>query len=392
MELADCPRDFDQLLIAQGARSDQIEERIDVATDLARRVLLELVLETVGYRIRACHRGHLAGCFAVGVKVTAAASRTTLGTAVGAFSGGVGTTGGVVGAAAGSEQRETYRGDGKNSKHGVGGERVVVHAHFAFVREEHRSLNRNVVPLERTVFPAKERLQGMNNIKNRPMNRSVALLVVGVLALAGCGGSDDSAAEPGAANGKAGQSVAETTTTEPDVCTTALSVVNAEAAGIDGLVDGPLDVVWSLGEGGPHPLNDIDSYDRRSDIGFATYDIPADDQFGARVPIDGESPDGEIFMSIGFETDEGVLFGPGLYIDEMEDALPDESPKGEINAIQIEFGGERVIPREPKVTVVEVTDDEICGQITMVTETDLQTFMAIEGTFAVPREQALAEK
>lgn len=41
------------------------------------------------------------------------------------------------------------------------------------------------------------------------------------------------------------------------------------------------------------------------------------------------------------------------------------------------------------MTITEITDDRVCGEIAMVTEADLQQFVGIEGTFVAFRIEAL---
>jgi hypothetical protein len=60
-----------------------------------------------------------------------------------------------------------------------------------------------------------------------------------------------------------------------------------------------------------------------------------------------------------------------------------------INFISLFEPAERAVLGETTVTITEITDDEVCGEIAGVSETDLQSLTAVEGVFVVDRIQAL---
>jgi hypothetical protein len=151
---------------------------------------------------------------------------------------------------------------------------------------------------------------------------------------------------------------------------------------------GALDVVTGWSDEGPHPDNTVD-YDGSLSMVFADYEIPVDEQFGYSIPIAGsEVPaDGtELQVSLAYD---GVI-EPGLtFVDQTADAEVLAEHDGTINFISLFEPSGRAVLGETVVTITEITDNEVCGEITGVSETDLQSLTAVEGEFVVDRIQAL---
>ena len=62
---------------------------------------------------------------------------------------------------------------------------------------------------------------------------------------------------------------------------------------------------------------------------------------------------------------------------------------GTINNLGVWAGSERLLIGDTTITITALTDDEVCGTIEGVAETDLQTFAVVEGSFVADRIQAL---
>lgn len=230
------------------------------------------------------------------------------------------------------------------------------------------------------------------------MRRSLTpLLLTLALITAGCG-SDDADTGSGA-SGTAGTSEA-TTTSEAGPCPTEtmLELVNGEAAvGFSGeplgLASGPIDVATEFadasGEGG-------------ADLVFATYEIPEDPQFGLSAPVgDPGAPAGSLYFNISITTGgdgalgvgdyralepgEGAIGSPGDITDP-DASIPDVPPS--VNFEILYEGPERISIGDHSVTLTEVTDTRLCGEITGDTrQTDLQAqgFPVIDGPFIIDR-------
>lgn len=179
---------------------------------------------------------------------------------------------------------------------------------------------------------------------------------------------------------------------------TALEVVNGgSASGTTGdaveLADGPVDVVTSFadGEGG------------NATFVFADYEVEADPQFGLSAPVgDPEVPDGGLIMVISITTGgEGDLV-PGQYGDLAPGEGAVESPgdltdpdatipdvPASVNFEALYLGADRILPiGEHSVTLTEVTDTTLCGELTGDTgETQFQSdgFPVLTGTFVAER-------
>jgi hypothetical protein len=227
------------------------------------------------------------------------------------------------------------------------------------------------------------------------MPRYRHLLIVGALLAAGACSDDSTTSTTTAAGGGGGASTTAapsesttSTTAEPDGCATDISVVNADAAGLEGLVDRQLEVVSLLADQGPHPANTVD-YDSSLSLAISEVEILADEQFGLGIPIDVPENigDDDVYFSFSFFNEDEAVAAGQLYIDQLDyDA---EQHDGKLNSTVAYYGTERLLPGSVEITITEITDDQVCGTISTITETDLQTFVGIEGTFAAERIQAL---
>lgn len=179
---------------------------------------------------------------------------------------------------------------------------------------------------------------------------------------------------------------------------TALEVVNGGSArGTTGdaveLADGPVDVVTSFADGDGGDATFV----------FADYEVEADPQFGLSAPVgDPEVPDGGLIMVISITTGgEGDLV-PGQYGDLAPGEGAVESPgdltdpdatipdvPASVNFEALYLGADRIIPLgEHSVTLTEVTDSTLCGELTGDTgETQFQSdgFPVLSGTFVAER-------
>ena len=233
--------------------------------------------------------------------------------------------------------------------------------------------------------------------------RKAAALAALTLAAAACGSDggddagpvDDTTVETSAATTDAGEAD-DPAGGCPDETT--LEVVNADAArGADGaevaLEEGPVDVVTSFAD---------DSGSSASFV-FADYEVEADPQFGLSAPIgDPEVPAGGLIMVITISTGgegeitageyralgtgEGAVESPGDLTDP-DATIPDVPPSVSFEALYL--GADRVLPiGVHSVTVTEVTDTALCGELTGDTgETELQAdgFPVLTGTFVAER-------
>ncbi|MBL8775854.1 MAG: hypothetical protein JNK12_07985 [Acidimicrobiales bacterium] len=229
---------------------------------------------------------------------------------------------------------------------------------------------------------------------------AVAALTLAAAAC-GSGGGDDAAP---ADDTTVGTSVATTDDSEADSAVggcpdaTTLEVVNGESArGAAGdpvtLASGPVDVATSFAD---------DSGSSASFV-FADYEVAADPQFGLSAPVgDPEVPAGGLIMVVtistggegeitageyrALETGEGAVDSPGDLTDP-DATIPDVPPSVSFEALYL--GDDRVLPIGfHSVSVTEITDTAICGEITGDTgETELQAdgFPVLEGTFVAER-------
>ena len=173
-------------------------------------------------------------------------------------------------------------------------------------------------------------------------------------------------------------------------CSNSVEVVNAEAeTDVTGLADGPIDIAWTLSEGGPHPTNSVDD-DQNANLGFASYDIPADDQFGDRIPVGPpDAPEGELFVTISLFNPDGPIEVGQTFVDQIDFDDDPTLADGKINFYAAYFGDERLLPGDVTVEITEMNDDEICASLTSITQTDLQTFVGFDGDVVFEREQSI---
>jgi hypothetical protein len=213
--------------------------------------------------------------------------------------------------------------------------------------------------------------------------------VVGLLLVGACSSSDDSggSVESNDDDASASAPADDTTTTGgsssgcPD--TTSLEIVFGDEPGTE------FDVVTAWSDGGPHPDSTVDSDDSNMSFVFADYEIPVDEQFGYSIPIAGsEVPVDGTELQISLFLD-GTIEAGTTYVDQTAD---DETLAGLVQADEVDLAvvlGERAVLGETVVTITEIEDDVVCGEISGVSSTDLQELTAVNGEFVADRVQAL---
>lgn len=234
---------------------------------------------------------------------------------------------------------------------------------------------------------------------------AAALIVAGAAGCGDDGGDEDTAASTEAtADSTAAAGTDTTGAGDPDEAAggcpdeTTLEVVNADAArGGDGaevaLDEGPVDVVTAFADGSGGDASLV----------FADYEYEADPQFGLSAPVgDPDVPEGGLILVLSIttggegdlttgeygplETGEGAVSSPGDLTDP-DASIPDVPAS--INFEALYLGADRILPiGEHTVTVTEVTDATLCGELTGDTgETELQAdgFPVLTGTFVVDR-------
>lgn len=217
---------------------------------------------------------------------------------------------------------------------------------------------------------------------------------VTLLAAPACSGSDTPVATGGgggsSTTGASGAGGSGTTmaaapgTTEAMGCSTSLKVVNAAAAKVDGLSDGELDLATTWADEGPHPDNTVD-YDGTLEGVVSTSEIEKDPQFGYGVPVGiPELDEGELQFAFSLQLDDGKIAGGQTFSDDAE-----AGADGEINFSSVYFGSERLLLGDMTIAITEFTDDDVCITVGAVTDTDLQTFVGLEGTVKLTRIQSL---
>jgi hypothetical protein len=216
----------------------------------------------------------------------------------------------------------------------------------------------------------------------------VALLAV-VALVAGCGGggADDGAATTAAATEEA-PATGDEADGEPDAdpCANDLQVVNAAGETAAEVPDGEFATATMWADQGPHPDNTVD-YDGSLELAFFTTEQEPDPQFGISIPIDPDTPDGEHFVSIRLSTD-GVIGADQVYVD--RSVIDDrDDADGTIIFSYWEYGSIRLLPGNFEMTITELTDEVVCGEIATTTQTELQQFIGLEGTFVADRSQYL---
>lgn len=222
------------------------------------------------------------------------------------------------------------------------------------------------------------------------------LLAVGtvvLLGLAACGddgddeaatGGDEASTTTTAADGDTDGTAAEGGT-EAAACENALEIVNAQAADIAGLEDGPVDVVTAWADEGPHPDNTVD-YDTTLAGMLSESEIPVDPQFGYSIPVGTPTlSEGTLYLSFDLSVPDGAVEAGQRFVA----STSEETADGSIDFYAVYVGAERLLPGDATITLTELTDEVVCGEITTATDTDLQSFVGIEGTFRLDRIQAL---
>lgn len=225
--------------------------------------------------------------------------------------------------------------------------------------------------------------------------------VIAALALLGCGAKDATtppvaagsststtaaAANAPGTTGTVGTSPAPGTTVKAG-CTNALTLVNAAAATETPLTDRALAIVTAWSDRGPHPSNTVDD-DKELDLMLTESVVPVDKQFGYSIPVgDPHAPDGKIYLEVDLTNPTATVAVGQRYVG----STSTDTGDGTIRATMYS-GSTRLLPGDFTVTITELTDDIVCGTISTVTKTSLQTFLGVEGTFRVDRVQALEAK
>lgn len=222
------------------------------------------------------------------------------------------------------------------------------------------------------------------------MNRNaLALGAALALALTACSSTSETNTSSGTTVASGSASSAPATapgTTKAMGCENSLEIVNASAEKDVKLADRKIDVETAWADEGPHPDNTVD-YDKSLEGAVAEFEIPYDEQFGYSIPVGTpDAPDGKLYVSFSLQLKEGDKIAAGQTF---VDSTSKETGDGEINFYAAYLGEDRLLPGEPTITITEITDEQVCGTIESVTKTDLQTFVGIEGTFALDRIQAL---
>ena len=222
---------------------------------------------------------------------------------------------------------------------------------------------------------------------------SLAAALALALGAAACSSSDESTTSTGsggtsAPSGTAGGSSGTTESAAGD-CENAIEIVNADAEEVDGLTDGEVDIVTAWSDEGPHPDNSVESDDHNMEFALASFEIEKDPQFGYSIPVGvPEVPDDEFYLSISIYSEDVIAEGM-TFVEETTTGTTLSAPDGEINFISVYWGPDRLLPGDVELTITEMTDDYVCGTLESTTDTSLQTFVGVEGTFKVDRIQAL---
>lgn len=235
--------------------------------------------------------------------------------------------------------------------------------------------------------------------RTRPMAAGLVsvALVLGLSACGGDGGEDastTSAAETTAPASTSADGGTSTTAAGDDTTTT----VGADQSGdcVNDLAlkgstasDGPIEPGTFWADAGPHPDNTVD-YDRTLELALANYEIPVDEQFGRGVPVGVPTvPDGGVILTayLSLSADQDPV-SAGQQFTSVTDAARIDSD-GTLNSLVVYAGTERVLMGDTTITITRITDDQVCGTIEGVAETEMQSFAVVEGTFVADRIQAL---
>lgn len=228
--------------------------------------------------------------------------------------------------------------------------------------------------------------------------KSVSLSVAMAAALALAGGacsSSDTSTSSGDSSGASTSGSAAPSGTSPSemaMCETDLQLVNVAAdEELTGVSDGPIDVATAWADEGKHPDNTV-NYDTTLSMAVSSAEIPVDEQFGYSIPV-GEPEDlgaDDVYLSVSMTSDDTI--DAGMTFTDYDTATTDGTAveaDGEINFIAAWIGPNRLLLGDTTIVITEFTDDMVCGEITTTTDTSVQTFVGIEGTFALDRIQAL---
>ncbi|MCU0270567.1 MAG: hypothetical protein MUF83_18230 [Acidimicrobiales bacterium] len=216
--------------------------------------------------------------------------------------------------------------------------------------------------------------------------------MVALLGLAACG-DDESTTGDEASTTTTGSAAGDGTATdgtaasgdEAAACDNDLEIVNASAADVEGLEDGPVEVVTAWADEGPHPDNTVD-YDTTLSGMISESEIPVDPQFGYSIPVGTPTlPEDALYLSFDLGVPDGAIAADQTFVP----STSDESADGSIDFYAVYLGAERLLPGDATITITALTDEVVCGEITTSTDTDVQSFVGIEGTFRLDRIQAL---
>ena len=226
---------------------------------------------------------------------------------------------------------------------------------------------------------------------HRRTTRALAVpAAAALLALAACSSDDSSTEATGSSSAPGG--------------TTATDDAMTDDTAMDGSMDGDcpsetdlavegselepgddLEWVWAVSDDGPDVLN---GDDQNMELGFATYELPEDPQFGIEIPVGvPDVPEGETFFNISLFSPDGPLEPGQVFIDQL---VYDEDPAaydGEINFFSFYVGADRdVLFADFEVTITDITIEHVCGTIEPVEGGSGAT---IEGEFVVDRIEYL---
>ncbi len=213
------------------------------------------------------------------------------------------------------------------------------------------------------------------------VKKLLVLCLLAALLVSACGsGSDGEESDP---EGGAGDATAEQSS--GDSCQNSLQVVNSEVA------DGAFDVVTGWSEGAPHPASTVSSDDQNAAFLITDYEVEPDEQFGYAIPQPGtEVADGGLELNLSIFAPHEPIASGMEFVSQTADGV--DSADGEINFQSLFFGSERLGPLgDHTLTVTEVTDEKICGELTGMSETDLQELTAINGTFVADRTEFIEQ-
>lgn len=167
--------------------------------------------------------------------------------------------------------------------------------------------------------------------------------------------------------------------------------------GSTGLPDGAPDTSATAGpcpEGTTLTLVDSDGTTRRvdvvtefadvtlgdtADLVFASYEIPEDPQFGVSAPVgDPQAPVGGTIVQFTLFGGDNDAFPTGTYVE-------DDAATPRIMFAAAYDGPTRINPLgDHTIEITEVTTDHLCGTITGIGDTGLQTLPYVEGDFLIP--------